>query len=74
MQDVSGFKGDVRDDGYVKSPKARCVIAICARRIRDKRDSVDNEALRTGGSLSRMVYDLYKADATAERLERQPPD
>ncbi len=58
--DASGFKGDVRGDAaYVESPKARYVIAICARRIRDKRTSVDNEALATGAELSRMVYDGF---------------
>jgi hypothetical protein len=59
LPDASGFKGDVRNDAaYVKSPGARYVIAICARRIRDKRASVDNEALVTGATLSRMVYDV----------------
>ncbi len=60
--DAKGFKGDVRcDAAYVKSPKARYVIAICARRIRDKSPGVDNEALRTGAELSRMVYDYFDA-------------
>jgi hypothetical protein len=55
-----GRQGDVRSDpAYVKSPKARYVIAICARRIRDKRASVDNEALVAGAELSRMVYDVF---------------
>ena len=40
-------------------PKARYVIAICARRIQDKRASVDNETLVTGAELSRMVYDDF---------------
>ncbi|HEY3203266.1 MAG TPA: serine hydrolase [Thermoanaerobaculia bacterium] len=58
--DAKGFKGDVRDDAaYVKSPKARYVIAICARRIHDKSPGVDNEALRAGAELSRMVYDYF---------------
>jgi beta-lactamase class A len=60
LPDSAGFRGDVRSDAaYVKSPKARYVIAICARRIRDKRASVDNEALVTGAELSRMVYDDF---------------
>jgi beta-lactamase class A len=55
--DASGFKGDVRNDAaYVKAPKARYVLAICARRIRDKSPGVDSEALRVGGELSAMVY------------------
>ena len=58
--DASGVKGDVRGDiAYVKGPKARYVIAICARRIRDQRASVDNEALVAGAEISRMVYDAW---------------
>jgi hypothetical protein len=37
------------------------VIAICARRVRDKSTGVDNAALVTGGRLSRMVYDFFNA-------------
>ncbi len=60
LPDASGFKGDVRNDAaYVHSPGARYVIAICARRIKDKRASVDNETLVTGAALSRLVYDFY---------------
>jgi beta-lactamase class A len=60
LPDASGVKGDVRGDiAYVKGPKARYVIAICARRIRDQRATVDNEALVTGAELSRMVYDAW---------------
>jgi beta-lactamase class A len=58
----SGIKGDVRSDAaYVKSPRARYVIAICARQIRDKSPTVDNQALVTGARLSRMVYDHFNA-------------
>ncbi len=61
LPDAKGFKGDVRNDAaYVKGPKARYVIAICARRIRDKSVSVDNEALRLGAEISRMVYDRFE--------------
>ncbi|HEY7699462.1 MAG TPA: hypothetical protein VIE88_13655, partial [Vicinamibacteria bacterium] len=60
LPDGAGFKGDVRNDAaYVKSPNARYVIAICARRIRDKSTSVDNEALVTGAELSRIVYEAF---------------
>ena len=59
--DAKGFKGDVRNDAaWVKGPKARFVIAICARRIRDKRASVDNDAFRLGAELARMVYDAFE--------------
>ncbi len=61
LPDAKGFRGDVRNDAaYVKGPKARYVIAICARRIRDKRASVDNETLQLGAELSRMVYDRFE--------------
>jgi beta-lactamase class A len=60
LPDASGFRGDVRNDAaYVKSPGARYVIAICARRIRDKRASVDNETFLTGAMLSRLVFDNF---------------
>jgi beta-lactamase class A len=62
LPDAKGFKGDVRTDAaYVKSPKARYVIAICARRVRDKSPTVDNRALVTGARISRMVYDHFHA-------------
>jgi beta-lactamase class A len=62
IPDAGGLKGDVRSDAaYVESPKARYVIAICARKIRDKNPSVDNHALVTGARLSRMVYDYFNA-------------
>jgi beta-lactamase class A len=59
---ASGVKGDVRTDAaYVKSPRSRYVIAICARQVRDKSPTVDNQALVTGAKLSRMVYDYFNA-------------
>ena len=64
LPDASGFKGDVRNDvAYVKSPGARYVLAICARRIQDKRSSVDNETFVTGAAISRMVYDSFNGPA-----------
>ncbi len=59
--DAAGFKGDVRNDAaYVKGPKARFVLAICARRIRDKRASADNETFVLGAQVARMVYDRFE--------------
>jgi hypothetical protein len=64
LADAGGFKGDVRNDAaYVKSPKARYVIAICARRIRDKRASADNETFKVGAEISRIVYDAFNGAA-----------
>jgi len=60
IPDAQGFKGDVRSDAaYVESPRARYVIAICARRVRDKSPGVDNAALVTGARLSRIVHDAF---------------
>ena len=62
--DAKGFKGDVRNDvAYVKTSRARWVLAICARRIADKSPGVDNEALKTGGEISRMIFDAFSAKA-----------
>jgi beta-lactamase class A len=59
---ASCVKGDVRTDAaYVKSPRSRYVIAICARQVRDKSPTVDNQALVTGAKMSRMVYDYFNA-------------
>jgi hypothetical protein len=59
---ISARNLDVRTDAaYVKSPKARYVIAICARRVKDKSPTVDNQALVTGARMSRMVYDYFNA-------------
>jgi len=64
--DAKGFKGDVRNDAaYVKGPRARFVIAICARRIRDKRASVDNETFVTGAAVARLIYDAFSGKAPA---------
>jgi beta-lactamase class A len=60
LPDAKGFKGDVRNDAaYVKGPRARYVIAICARRIADKSPGVDNETLRTGAEISKLIYDRW---------------
>jgi beta-lactamase class A len=64
--DAKGFKGDVRNDAaYVKGPRARYVLAICARRIKDKRASADNETFTTGAAISRIVYDAFSVKAPA---------
>jgi beta-lactamase class A len=64
--DARGFKGDVRNDAaYVKGPRARYVLAICARRIKDKSPGVDSEALRLGGELSGLIYGHFSASHSA---------
>jgi beta-lactamase class A len=60
--DAKGFRGDVRNDAaYVKGPKARYVIAICARRIQDKSAGADNETFKVGAEISRIVYDRFES-------------
>ena len=60
LPDAKGVRGDVRNDAaYVRGPKARYVIAICARRIADKSPGVDNETLRTGAEISKLIYDHW---------------
>lgn len=58
--EASGVKGHVRTDAaFVRGPRARFVIAICARQIKDRSWGVDNEALRTGAAIAREVYDAF---------------
>jgi beta-lactamase class A len=64
--DSRGLRGDVRGDvAFVKGPRGRYVIAILARHIADKGPGVDNEALRTGTELSRLVYEAFQGGARA---------
>jgi beta-lactamase class A len=57
---TSGRTGQIRTDAaYVRSDRARYVICICARSIRDPDTSVDNEALRVGAAISREIYDYF---------------
>lgn len=57
---AGGVKGHVRTDAaYVRGPKARFVIAICTRQVRDRQWGVDNAALRTGAAIAREVYDAF---------------
>jgi D-alanyl-D-alanine carboxypeptidase (penicillin-binding protein 5/6)/beta-lactamase class A len=64
IPDAGGLKGDVRGDAaFIQSPRARYVIAICARKVRDKSPGVDNRALVTGARLSKMVYDHFNVSA-----------
>jgi beta-lactamase class A len=62
IPDAKGFRGDVRNDAaYVKAPKARYVIAICARRIQDKSAGADNETFKVGAEISRIIYDRFES-------------
>ena len=58
--DANGRRGMIRTDAaYVRSDRARYVIAICARRVADGDWGVDNAALRAGAEISRIVYDHF---------------
>lgn len=60
LPDASGAPGSVRmDAGIVTTPKGRYVVAIFARRVKDMRWSVDNDAFVTGAEVSRLVYDHF---------------
>lgn len=66
LPDASGLKGEIRTDAaYVRAPRSRYVIAICARRGKDRRPTVENEALRVGAEISRMVYDAFEGGLPA---------
>jgi beta-lactamase class A len=59
--DARGVHRYVRvDAAIVEGERARYVLAIFARQGEDTRSSVDNEALVTGGALSRMIYDHFR--------------
>jgi hypothetical protein len=68
LADATGFRGEIRTDAaYVRSPRSRYVIAICARRGKDRRPTADNAALLAGAEISRMVYDAFEASAAPVR-------
>jgi len=60
LPDADGMKGGIRvDSGIVTTGNGRYVIAIFARRSKDTRWSVDNDALVTGAEVSKMVFDHF---------------
>ena len=60
LPDRNGFQGAIRNDAaIVTTPRGRYVIAIFTRRVRDKRWTVDNEALVAGADVSRMVFEHF---------------
>jgi beta-lactamase class A len=60
LADGDGVKGAVRvDSGIVTTPGGRYVIAIFARRTKDTRWTVDNDALVTGAEISQLVFDHF---------------
>lgn len=64
--DARGVRGDVRGDvAFVKGPRGRYVLAILARRVADTSPGPDNEALRIGAELSRIVWDAFQGGGPA---------
>ena len=60
LADAAGVKGAIRvDSGIITTPGGRYVVAIYARRAKDTRWTVDNDALVTGAEVSRMVFDHF---------------
>jgi hypothetical protein len=60
LADAAGVKGAVRvDSGIVTTPGGHYVVAIFARRGKDVRWTVDNDALVTGVEVSKMVFDHF---------------
>jgi len=60
LADAAGLKGAIRvDSGIVTTPSGRYVVAIFARRTKDARWTVDNDALVTGAEVARMVFDHF---------------
>lgn len=55
-----GVKRHVRADAaIVTGPDFSYVVAIYARQVEDTRWGVENDALRTGARVSRMIYDYF---------------
>ena len=55
-----GGRRHVRADaGVVTGPDFSYAIAIYARQVEDRRWSVENDALTTGGRISRLVFDRF---------------
>ena len=60
LPDAEGVKGAIRvDSGIVTTPRGRYVIAIFARRGKDTRWTVDNDAFIAGAEVSKMVFDHF---------------
>jgi beta-lactamase class A len=60
LADAAGVKGAIRvDSGIVTTPSGRYVLAIYARRTKDMRWTVDNDANVTGAEVSRMVFEHF---------------
>jgi beta-lactamase class A len=60
LADSSGVSGHVRADvGIVRSGETTYVIAIFARRIKDRSWMPDNAGLLAGAEISRLIFDAF---------------
>ena len=58
LPDASGVRGHVRADvGIVRSEATTYVVAIFARRVKDRSWMADNAALLAGAEISRIIFD-----------------
>jgi beta-lactamase class A len=47
------------DAAFVRSPRGRYVLAICARQVEDTRWGPDNDAVVLGAAIARLVHDRF---------------
>jgi beta-lactamase class A len=60
LPDASGVRGHVRADaGIVRVDGTSYVVAIFARRVKDRSWTPDNAALTTGAEISRIIFDSF---------------
>ena len=60
LPDASGVRGHVRADvGIVRSEATTYVVAIFARRVKDRSWMADNAALLAGAEISRIIFDRF---------------
>jgi beta-lactamase class A len=57
---ANGVRGQVRADAaIVTGPNVRYAIAIYARQVEDQRSTIENDALRTGARIARIIHDHF---------------
>jgi beta-lactamase class A len=67
LPDVSGTRGHVRADvGIVRVDGVTYVVAIFARRVKDRSWMADNAALVAGAEISRIIFDRFTRDSTRQ--------
>jgi beta-lactamase class A len=65
LPDASGVRGHVRADvGMVRVDGATYVVAIFARRVKDRSWMPDNAALLAGAEISRIIFDSFTRTGT----------